>query len=155
MSTSNNGVSASASVGNNGSLASVGASVGTNGVGANASVGRGSVADLGVSLGGNGLGLSGSVLGIGINRGTPTTGGPNPGPSNPTATGPTSAGRSPAAPSGASGINGGRLGVALAGLSPREVMRMKQRCRDIMAQPSGYDHGLVDLCRALGQVASR
>jgi hypothetical protein len=125
-------------------------------VGANASLGGGSVADLGLSVGGSGVGLSGSVLGIGINGGQPTTGGPNPGTSNPTATGPTTAGRSPAGATGFNGgINGGRLGVALAGMSPREIMRMKQRCRDIMGQPSGYDRGLVDLCRALSQVASR
>ena len=55
------------------------------------------------------------------------------------------------------GGNGGGGGViapdnvqaAVAGMSSGEIAALKRRCNSILAMPTGYDDGLIELCRLL------
>ncbi len=39
--------------------------------------------------------------------------------------------------------------AAISGMSDGEVATMKRRCNNILMMPTGYDQGIVDLCRVL------
>lgn len=152
----NNVAAAKASVGNTakatatvggggGNVASTRATVGNTSVAANVGTGNGPLVDS--TTGGNSGG--GLTSGTSINLGGLFGGGGSGGTGGGVANAPGGNG------GGGNGNGGGRTLVpdnvqtAIGGMSDGEVATMKRRCNGILAMPTGYDQGIVDLCRVL------
>ena len=136
--------------GGGGNVASTRATVGNSSVAANVGTGNGPLVDS--TTGGNSGG--GLTSGTSINLGGLFGGGGGGGDGG-TGGGIGNGGRGNGGNGNGNGNGGGRTLVpdnvqtAIGGMSDGEVATMKRRCNGILAMPTGYDQGIVDLCRVL------
>jgi hypothetical protein len=132
--------------GGGGNVASTKATVGNNNVTANVGTGNGPLVD---------SNTSGNPLGGGLTSGTSVNLGGLFGGGNGGNGGGGNGGGSGGNGGGGGGNGGGGVFVpdnvqaAIGGMSDGEVATMKRRCNGILAMPTGYDQGIIDLCRVL------
>jgi hypothetical protein len=132
--------------GGGGNVASTKATVGNNNVTANVGTGNGPLVD---------SNTSGNPLGGGLTSGTSVNLGGLFGGGNGGNGGGGNGGGSGGNGGGGGGNGGGGVLVpdnvqaAIGGMSDGEVATMKRRCNGILAMPTGYDQGIIDLCRVL------
>jgi hypothetical protein len=138
----------------------VGVSVGSGGTSVDASVGGGSLASLGASTGGTGVGLAivdgdgelievdqdGNTTNATINLGLgDLLGGGLPGllPGE----GPISLPGDPGGP-----VSSQQIAAAYGALAPGEQQLLRNRCRDVLANPASFDAGMLALCRIIASL---
>jgi hypothetical protein len=142
--------------GGGGNVASTKATVGNNNVTANIGTGNGPLVDSSTS--GNPLG-GGLTSGTSVNLGGLFGGGGGGGNSNVPGGGGGifdggGGGGTGGGGNGGSGGNNrglvpGTVQAAISDMSDGEVATMKRRCDSILMMPTGYDQGIIDLCRVL------